>query len=84
MKHYRQTTGRAAEKFYEQAAGQNDVQEFAHVHAGIGRTGVENGKNTCVDSCTSFPIFQGRATRCPTIQGLGKKPLLRDRDSNPD
>jgi integrase len=38
MAHYRQTTGKAADKFYEQAAGQQPrkVQDFAHKHAGIG------------------------------------------------
>jgi integrase len=42
MAHYRQT-GKAIDKFYEQAAGQQPtpIQNFTHEHAGIGCSGVE-------------------------------------------
>ena len=66
MAHYRQTTGKAAEKFFEQAAGlQKKVQESAHVHAGIGCFGVETGKKrTGVTSCDS--------STCNDMQGYAK------------
>jgi len=85
MAYYRQTTGKAIEKFFEQAAGQvkKKVQEFAHVPAGKVRNGVETEKNTCANSCTFPPVFQGQATNCTAIQGLPGNPHYARRDSNP-
>ena len=50
MAHYRQTTGKAAEKFFEQAAGANEIPDTKKgaktvaEHAGIGCCGIETGK----------------------------------------
>ena len=82
MEHYRQATGKAAEKFYEQAAGKKQVQDFTHVHADTGCFGVENDENACVDSCTFFPDFQGCATDYTEKQGIGEIEEWRGQDSN--
>ena len=62
MAHYRQT-GKAIDKFYEQAAGQQSekVQDFAHEPAGMEYRGVEVGKTDIIASpcisiaCNSIP-----------------------------
>ena len=81
---YRQTTGKAADKFFDQAAGKipnvkNDGKMTGE-HAGIGRFGVEARK-------TGFAANSYGSTACGDILGSAKRqksPLLRDRDSNPD
>ena len=71
MEYYRQT-GKAADKFYEQAAGGKQLQDYAHVNADLGCFEEENEKSTCADSCTFFLDFQGCATECTEKQGLGE------------
>ena len=75
MAHYRQTTGKA---FYDQAAGtekkppQKNVGKTVGEHAEIGCSMVEAAENFP----TNVPIFQGIATKYPTIQGLGENPQM--------
>jgi len=55
MAHYRQT-GKAIDKFYEQAAGHQpkQVKDFTKEHAGIGHSGVEVKKSgIAATSCDS-------------------------------
>ena len=61
MAHYRQT-GKAIDKFYEQAAGQQseDVQDFAHEPAGMGCFGIEVEKA----QITTTPCI---STACNTV-----------------
>jgi len=74
--HYRQTTGKAIEKFYEQAAGtgkkppQKNAGKTVREHAETGCSMVEAAENFP----TNIPIIQGFATKYPTIQGLGENP----------
>ena len=74
MAHYRQSTGKAAEKFYEQAAEQRTkkVKEFTKEHAGIGCFGVEVGENTFVESFAFSPTIQRLLAKCTAIQTVSK------------
>ena len=72
MAHYRQATGKAAEKFYEQAAGQIKVQDFAHVPDGIGYFGVENGEKMTPDSAPFRPSISSVCNENPCDSRVGK------------
>ena len=82
MAHYRQTTGKAIEKFYEQAAGtekkppQKNVGKMVGEHAETRCSMVEAAENFPTVFPTNVPIFQGIATKYPTIQGLGENPQM--------
>jgi integrase len=76
MVHYRQTTGKAADKFFEQAAGENPDKKvtgkMTGEHAGMGCFGVESEKNVPVTFPTDSPVFQGYSSSCTEKQGLGE------------
>jgi len=75
MAHYRQT-GKAIDKFFDQAARQKDVQESAQEHAGIGCFGIETQKHdTSVSHCIS--------STCNDNQCNAKHQKYARRDSNP-
>ena len=86
MKHYRQTTGRAADKFFEQAAGigkpspEKNSAKMGAEHARKGCCVVEEGNGATIAS-------PGISSVCDNTQNnamVQNHPLLRDRDSNPD
>ena len=72
MAHYRQVTGKSADKFYDQAAGiggnttpQKTVGNSVGEHAGVGCCGVEAGNSvTAVIPCIS--------TTCNDTQNIAK------------
>ena len=82
MAHYRQTTGKAADKFYAQAAGiaeNTAVQKTVGGHAGTGCFGVEVAK-------TGIAITPYISTACNESQESAhgqKTQKWRHRDSNP-
>ena len=87
MAHYRQTTGKAADKFYEQAAGQQPrkVQDFAHEHAGIGYYRIETEKietavNPCFSSICNDVQDSAKRAESPSIAGQGFEPPAFYRD----
>jgi len=64
MAYYRQT-GKAIDKFYEQASGQKHVQDSAHVTAGLGCFGVENGAKMTPDSAPFHPSISSVCNEKP-------------------
>ena len=84
MAHYRQTTGKAAEKFFEQAAGagKSPVEKIGAKtvaeHAGIGGFGIEAGKTDI--AVTSFIANTCNHTQDDAKDQNSKK--WREADSN--
>ena len=85
MAHYRQVTGKSADKFYDQAAGigknttpQKTVGNSVGEHAGVGCCGVEVGNSVAaVTPCIS--------TTCNDAQNIAKStkyPPYARQDSN--
>ena len=68
---YRQTETKAADKFYEQAAGEKMCGKTVGEHAGMGCFGVEVGENLPTEFPHNSPIFQGYATARTVKQELG-------------
>ena len=83
MAHYRQATGKAVEKYFEQAAGQQPrkVQDFAHEHAGIGYYRIETKKtetavNPYFSSICNDVQDSAKRAELPPIAGQGFEPRL--------
>ena len=76
MAHYRQTTGKAADKFFDQAAGQRpkQVKDFTNEHAGMGCSGAETEKVgtitcACISTACSECEDNAKCQNCPKWRG---------------
>ena len=83
MAHYRQTTGKAVEMFFDLAAGEQakQVKDFAHEPAGMECFGIETEKaefavNTCFSTTCNAGQYNAQRSNLTSIAGQGFEPRL--------
>ena len=80
MAHYRQSTGKAAEKFFEQATRGNAVAESVAEHAGIECFGVEAEKmgfaiSPCISTACNESRRNAKGAKMPQMTPTGLEPV---------